>query len=77
MSLYRLLLPLFAVLLGLKTHAAETAPVLAKLVTTWGQEGEAPGDFHIPIGIAINSRGELFVVDTYNHRVQKFEIVGK
>jgi hypothetical protein len=62
MSLYRLLLPLFAVLLELKTHAAETAAVLAKLVTTWGQEGEAPGDFHIPIGIAINSRGELFVV---------------
>ena len=35
-------------------------------------QGSAPGQFYAPHGIAINSRGEIFVVDSYNHRVQKF-----
>ncbi|MEZ6060231.1 MAG: hypothetical protein R3C19_07715 [Planctomycetaceae bacterium] len=36
-----------------------------------GQGAEA-GKFSAPHGIAINPQGELFVVDSYNHRIQKF-----
>lgn len=35
-------------------------------------QGSEPGKFFAPHGIAINARGELFVVDSYNQRIQKF-----
>ena len=38
------------------------------------QPGSKPGEFLAPHGIAINSRGHLFVVDAYNHRIQKFDV---
>lgn len=57
--------------------ADDATPVTAKFVTTWGKEGAAPGDFHIPIGIAINAADEIFITDHYNNRVQKFDADGK
>ena len=69
-----------------RAGAAASLPQSAKFVKMWGKEGQAPGEFHIPIGIAINaadevfvpdhysSRDEPFVVDSYNHRVQKFTV---
>ena len=52
-------------------------PDVATFGTTWGKEGQAPGDFNIPIGIAINAADEMFVADHYNSRVQKFDSNGK
>jgi tripartite motif-containing protein 71 len=34
--------------------------------------GPDPGQFQTPHGMALDSRGALYVVDTQNHRVQKF-----
>lgn len=61
----------------LKTQAAAAMPELAKFISMWGKEGEAPGDFNIPIGIAINAKDEVFVTDHYNSRVQKFDSDGR
>ena len=36
------------------------------------EPGSEPGEFMAPHGVAVDGRGELFVVDSYNHRVQKF-----
>lgn len=36
--------------------------------------GSEPGEFRAPHGIASDGRGHLFVVDSFNHRVQKFAI---
>ncbi len=41
-------------------------------VTKWGSQGTANGQFEISWGIAIDSSGNVFVVDTGNHRIQKF-----
>lgn len=49
----------------------------ARFITTWGREGEAPGEFNIPIGVAINAADEVFITDHYNSRVQKFDADGK
>ena len=38
----------------------------------FGQEGTGPGQFYAPHGLAIDSRDSLYVVDAFNHRVQKF-----
>lgn len=43
----------------------------------WGVRGSAPGEFHFPIGIAINAMDELFVADFYNDRVQQFSTDGE
>ena len=39
--------------------------------TKWCSEGIGDGEFHYPNGIAINSTGNVYVVDTENHRIQK------
>jgi sugar lactone lactonase YvrE len=38
------------------------------------QQGTGPGEFLAPHGVAVDSRGDLYVVDAYNHRVQKFAV---
>jgi len=39
----------------------------------WGSFGSANANFHNPTGIACDAKGDVFVVDTNNHRVQKFD----
>lgn len=38
----------------------------------WGSHGAGPGQFDMPVGIAVDAQGRVFVTDTYNHRVQVF-----
>jgi uncharacterized protein (TIGR03663 family) len=45
-----------------------------KLTGVWGTNGTAPGKFNRPIGIAALEPNILFVGDTMNNRIQKFEI---
>jgi DNA-binding beta-propeller fold protein YncE len=42
----------------------------------WGSPGKNAGQFNSPTGIVIDSRQNIFVTDTYNHRVQKFDLQG-
>jgi tripartite motif-containing protein 71 len=43
-------------------------------LSSFGEEGTGPGQFYAPHGLAIDSRGCLYVVDAFNHRIQKFEM---
>jgi len=38
----------------------------------WGSEGSAPEQFSYPYGIAVDSAGNVWVTDLWNHRVKKF-----
>ncbi len=74
----RLILATFLGLLNVpSSQAADPPPPSARLLTTWAPEGEAPGEFNIPIGIAINAADEVFITDHHNNRVQMFEIIEK
>jgi len=42
----------------------------------WGQVGTEPGQFNHPRGIAVGPNGDLYVVDSDNHRVQVFDAGG-
>ncbi|MGH7205259.1 MAG: 6-bladed beta-propeller [Nitrospiraceae bacterium] len=42
-----------------------------------GQEGVDDGEFKSPTGIALDSEGNIFVADTDNHSIQKFDKEGK
>jgi len=39
-----------------------------------GGLGTKPGQFHVPHALALDSRGFLYVADTMNGRVQKFDV---
>ncbi len=48
-----------------------------RLIDSWGEEGDGPGEFHEPWGLAIDSQGYIYVADTWNHRLQKFDPQGR
>ena len=48
-----------------------------KFVTTWGGRGKEPGKFEVAHGIAIDARGQLWVTDRENQRIQVFTPDGK
>lgn len=60
-------------------HLAQDGTV----IETWGSfadvaQGDAPGGtFYEPWGVAVSPDGSVFVTDTWNHRVQKFDAQGK
>lgn len=57
--------------------ATPPKPGEVRFLKEWGSEGTEPGEFHFPIGIAINAADEIYVTDFYNDRVQKFSTEGK
>lgn len=40
-------------------------------IDKWGEAGDGPGQFDQPRGVAVDAGGNLLVVDSHNHRVQK------
>ena len=62
-----------------RLRAAEQELPKVRFLLAWGKKGMQPGEFHFPIGIAINRAGPdvILVTDHYNHRVQKFDRDGK
>lgn len=50
--------------------AAESQP--PRFMLTWGQHGAGKGDFDACVGVAVNSRDEVFTAEFRNERVQRF-----
>lgn len=48
-----------------------------KFIRTIGMRGIADGEFNFPTNIAVDSGGDIYVVDTGNFRVQVFNAEGK
>ena len=46
-------------------------------VKKWGSSGIGDGQFERPRGIAIDSSGNVYVADSNNNRIQKFDSNGK
>lgn len=45
-------------------------------VSIVGTSGSAEGSFNAPYGLMCDGSNNLFVVDSFNHRVQKFDLNG-
>ncbi|HTE16880.1 MAG TPA: peptidyl-alpha-hydroxyglycine alpha-amidating lyase family protein, partial [Armatimonadota bacterium] len=48
-----------------------------RLLLSWGEPGEGPGQFHLPHGIAVDPEGRVYVADRENSRLQIFNSDGK
>lgn len=47
------------------------------VATTWGRPGTGDGEFQEPWGVTVAPNGDVYVADTWNHRVQKFDASGR
>lgn len=64
---------LFTLLLSASTSLDSDAQVF---LFEWGEPGNGAGQFYEPSGIAIDSSGNIYVADTLNNRIQKFDEQG-
>src|SRR5262245_27080383 len=56
---------------------ATTAHALFLPLSSFGSTGSGPGQFQAPVGVAVNqSTGDVYVADSGNARVQKFDATG-
>jgi sugar lactone lactonase YvrE len=47
-----------------------------EFLAQWGSLGSGDGQFSKPHGVAVDRAGNVYVADTYNHRIQKFDADG-
>jgi|SRR5664279_432747 len=48
-----------------------------KYLFEWGRKGDKPGEFHIPHAIDLDARGNVYVADRENNRIQEFDAEGR
>jgi len=70
---------LFACLISGSAFCRQLAsdPLQITWVMTLGEKGDQPGQFMLPGGIAVDANGSIYVADTGNNRLQKFDSTGK
>jgi len=68
----------FGLTLALFSCAGRRAgPASYSFVDSFGSSGSGPGQLHRPAGIAIGARGEIYVADSGNQRIQVFSAGGE
>jgi len=46
-------------------------------IKSWGEPGDGPGQFNVPHSIAVDAKGNVYVADRGNRRIQVFDGDGK
>lgn len=53
------------------------AAALPEYLTEWGSRGAGAGHFMLPVAVAVDSRGDVYVGDAETCRIQKFDPAGR
>lgn len=61
--------------LGLMAASASAVPN-PQFLLQWGAFGQGDGEFNEPYGVAVDALGNVYVSDTVNYRIQKFDADG-
>jgi len=61
----------------LVTISLDHRPGKTETEKAWGEFGIAPGQFSAPCDVAVDERGNIYVSDSWNHRIQRFSPEGK
>jgi hypothetical protein len=61
---------------GVKNGAAELQTCTTLTGCQAGSGGSGSGQFSIPTGVAVDSAGDVYVLDLANHRIEKFDSEG-
>jgi len=54
-------------------HRVQKFTLEGKSLGCWGGPGQGPGQLNSPWGLAVDSRGQVHVLDSENHRVQRID----
>jgi tripartite motif-containing protein 71 len=57
---------------GTAHHWVQKFTADGRFLGKWGSYGTVAGEFIHPYGLGIDGKGNIYVVDTYNERIQKF-----
>ncbi|MBN1894948.1 NHL repeat-containing protein [bacterium] len=57
-------------------YSAPQARIRFTYLASWGEAGSGPGQFKAPEGLDVDPSGNLYVADTGNNRIQKWDAAG-
>lgn len=46
-------------------------------IAAFGEQGDRPGQLRLPQAVSVDANGNIYVADTGNHRIQKFDSQGR
>jgi DNA-binding beta-propeller fold protein YncE len=69
-------LALLGVTVLIATLAGAPAAGALGFVQEWGQTGAGPGQFRFPVSVAVDATGTVYVADSENDRIQRFDESG-
>lgn len=56
-----------------RAHWLKVLDLEGKTLSRWGDKGKGPGQFELPHGVCVDSRGAVYVAEITGKRLQKFE----
>jgi len=57
--------------------SADSRHLSATFFLSFGEMGRSPGSFNRPVGVSVDANGNIYVIDTGNNLLQKFDETGR